>query len=66
MVGWSGCGISTNMKKVGEGMNAVKNSGYFLACNAVMMLKIKARPGCTTTKSCSSARETSKNKKSHF
>ena len=44
-------------------MNAVKNSGYFLACNAVMMLKIEARPGCTRTKSCSSARERIKNKK---
>ena len=44
-VGWSGCGLSINMKKVGEEMNAVKNSGYFPACNAVVMLKIKARPG---------------------
>ena len=44
-VGWSGCGLSINMKKVGEEMNTVKNSGYFPACNAVVMLKIKARPG---------------------
>ena len=47
-------------------MNAVKNSGYFLACNAVMMLKIEARPRCTRTKSFSSAQETNNNKKSHF
>jgi len=63
VVGWGGFGLSINMKKVGERMNAVKNSGYFLACNAVMMLKIEARPGCTRTKSCSSARERIKNKK---
>ena len=30
--------------------NCGKNSGYFLASNAVMMLKIKARPGYTRTK----------------
>ena len=54
------------MKKVGEGANAVKNSGYFPACNAVLMLKIEARPGCTGKKSCSSAREPNKNKKRHF
>ena len=52
-------------KKVGEGMNAVKNSGYFLACNAVVMLKIEARPGYTA-KGCSSAGETNKNKKVIF
>ena len=41
-------------EKVGEGTNAVKNSGYFLACNAVVMLKIEARPGCARKKGCSS------------
>jgi len=51
------------MKKVGEGANAVKNAGYFPACNAVVMLKIEARPGCTRKKGCSSAREPNKNKK---
>ena len=39
--------------------NAVKNS----ACNAVVMLKIEARPGCTGTKGCGSTRETNNNKK---
>ena len=43
------------------GTNAVKNSGFFSACNAVVMLKIEARPGCTIQKA--SARETNKNKK---
>ena len=43
--------------------NCGKNSGYFLASNAVMMLKIKARPGYTRTKGCTSAQEMNKNKK---
>ena len=38
------------MKKVGEETNAVKNSGYFPACNTVVMLKIEARPGCAKKK----------------
>ena len=42
------------------GTNAVKNSGFFTACNAVVMLKIEARPRCTVQKA--SARETNKNK----
>ena len=33
-------------------MNGVKTFGYFPACNAVVMLKIEARPGCTRTKDC--------------
>ena len=66
MVGQGGCGLSINLtKKVGEGTNPVKNSGYFLACNAVVMLKIEERPGYTA-KGCSSAGETNKNKKSDF
>ena len=28
VVGWSGSGLSINMKYVGEGTNAAKNSGY--------------------------------------
>ena len=37
------------------------------ACNAIVILKIEARPGCTITKGCcSSARETNKNKKVTF
>ena len=37
------------------------------ACNAVVIFKIEARPGCTITKGCcSSARETNKNKKVTF
>ena len=48
MVGWSG---------------AVKNSGYFPVCNAILMLKIEARPGCTRTKGSISAQETNENEK---
>ena len=51
------------MKKKEEGTNAVKHCGFFLACNVVAMLKIEARPGCTRTKGCGSAREMIKNKK---
>ena len=51
------------MKKVGEGTNAVKNSGYFPACNEVVVLKIEARPGCTRKNGCSSAREQNNNEK---
>ena len=37
------------------------------ACNAVVILKIESRPGCTITKGCCcSARETNKNKKVTF
>ena len=36
------------------------------ACNAVVMLKIEARPGCTRTKGCGSAKEMNKKKKNHF
>ena len=63
MVGQSGCGLSINMKYMGEGTNADKNSGYFPACSAVVMLKIKARPSCTVTRGCCSARATNKSQK---
>ena len=63
MVGWSGCRLSINMKYVGEGTNAAKNSGYFPACSAVVMLKIKARSVCTKTRGCSLAPATNENKK---
>ena len=49
-VGWCGCRLSLNVKKLGEGMGAVKNSCYFLACNAIEMLKIARRPICSGTK----------------
>ena len=49
VVGRSGCRLSINMKCVGKRTNAVKNCGYFPACNAVVMLKIKARSICTRT-----------------
>ena len=49
-------------KKVEEGTNAVRKSGYFPACNAFVMLKIEARPRFTRIKGCSSAREANKNK----
>ena len=48
---------------MGEGTNPVKNSRYFPACSAVVMLKIEARPGCTRMRGCSSARATNKSKK---
>ena len=66
VVGRSGCGLSTNMKYVGEGMNAAKNSGYFPACSAVVMLKIKARSVCTRRRGFSSAPAMNKSKKNHF
>ena len=53
VVGRSGCRLSKNIQFVGLGTNAVKNSHYFLACNAVVMLKIEAMPGCTRTTGCS-------------
>ena len=37
------------MKCAGKGTNAVENCGYFPACNAVVMLKIKARSIYTRT-----------------
>ena len=43
-------------------ISVVVRSGRGLSPN----MKIKARPGCTRIKGCSSARETNKNKKSHF
>ena len=43
-------------------ISVVVRSGRGLSLN----MKIKARPGCTRIKGCSSARETNKNKKSHF
>ena len=63
VVGRSGCGLSINMKHVGGGTNTAKNSGYFPACSAVMMLKIEARSVCTRTRGCSSAPATNKSKK---
>ena len=52
MVGRSGCGLSINMKYVGKGTSAAKNSGYFPACSAVIMLKIEARSVCTRMRGC--------------
>ena len=49
---------------MGGGTNAVKSYGFFLAWNAVVMLKNEVRPGCTVQKA--SARETIKNKKVTF
>ena len=45
VVGQSGSRFYTNMKKKNS-----KTFGYFLACSAVVMLKIELRPGCTRTK----------------
>lgn len=33
--------VAVEFRKEGEGANAVKNSGYFPACSAVVMLKIE-------------------------
>ena len=33
--------VAVDLRKEGEGVNAVKNSGYFPACSAVVMLKIE-------------------------
>ena len=65
-VGRSGCRISVYVKKLLEGRRAVKNSGYFPACNAVKMSKIAGMPECTGTKGCIYARENNMNQKSHF
>ena len=51
---------------VGKGTNAAKNSGYFPACSAVMMLKIEARSVCTRMKGCSLATARNKSRKNHF
>ena len=45
------------------GANAVKNSGYFPACNAVVMLKIETRPGWTRTKGVAWPRKQIRTKK---
>ena len=62
VVGRSGCGLSINMKYMGEGTNAAENSSYFPACNAVVMLKMEARLICTRMRGCSSAPATNKSK----
>ena len=49
-----------------KGTNAAKNSGYFPACRAVVMLKIEARSVCTRTRGCSSTPARNKSKKNHF
>ena len=63
VVGRSGCGLSINMKYVGKGMNVAENSGYFPACSAVVMLKIKTRSVCTRMRGCSSTPPRNKSKK---
>ena len=63
VVGWSGCGLSINMKYVGKGTSAAENSGYFPACSAVVMLKIEARSVCTRMRGCSSTPARNKSKK---
>ena len=60
VVGRRVCGLSINVKKVGEGTNAVKYSGYFSAYNAAVTLKIEAKIGFSL------AGETNKNKKSYL
>ena len=59
-------GVTEYDKSVGKERKLVKKSDYFPACNAVVTLKIEARPGCTWTKGCISARETKENKSIHF
>ena len=66
VVGRGGCGLSINMKYVGKGTNAAENSGYFPACSAVVMLKIKSRSVCTRMRGCSSTPARNKSKQNHF
>ena len=66
LVGRSGCRLSINMKYVGKGTNAAKNSGYFPACSAVVMLKIQPRSVYTRMRGCSSTPARNKSKKNHF
>ena len=47
----------------GEGMKAAENSGYFLACSAVVMLKIEARSVFTRMRGCSSTPAKNKSQK---
>ena len=54
------------MKYLGEGTNAAKNSDYFPACSAVVMLKIEARSVCTRMIGCSSTPTRNESKKYHF
>ena len=64
VVGRSGCGLSINMKICGERKRALlKNSGYFPACSAVVMLKIEARSVCTRMRGRSSTPARNKSKK---
>ena len=44
-------------------MNAAENSGYFLACSAVVMLKIEARSVFTRMRGCSSTPAKNKSQK---
>ena len=63
VVGQSGCGLSINMKYVGNRTSAAENSGYFPACSAVVMLKIEARSVCTRMRGCSSNPSKEENQK---
>ena len=67
----SGCGLYSIVYEESRRRNKSCQkyySGYFPACNALVVLKIEARPwpGCTRTKGFSSVQETNKNKKKHF
>ena len=63
VVGWSGCELSINMKYMGKGTSAAEICGYFPACSAGVMLKIKARSVCTRMRGCSSTPARNKSKK---
>lgn len=63
---WLWTSTSTNMKKrAGKERTLSKKFWHAIlsACNAVVMLKIETRPGCTRTNSSGSAQEMNKKKK---
>ena len=62
VVGRSGCGLSINMKYVGEGMSAAENSGYFLSMLCSRDVEIEGRSVCTGMRGCSSTPARNKSK----
>ena len=66
---WLWTSTSTNMKKRASKERTLSKKFWHAilsACNAVVMLKIETRPGCTRTNSSGSAQEMNKKKKNHF
>ena len=63
---WWEVGVAVDLVQIwnmwGKEQNAAKNSRYFPACSAVLMLKIEARSVSTRTRGCSSASATKESK----